>query len=204
MTIDTNYGAPHIEPTKFEQQEPKFRTLHDRILVKRDDAPEKIGLIYVPSKEPPNRGKVVAIGRDRDVAVGDHVLFIKNAGSELKIEGEKRLIMFEMDIYGVLEGDSLRPISNKVLIKPDPPSEKRGLIILPDPKAERAREQLVSGEIVAMGQGMRTKSGGRWPMADVKVGQRVLYFQNYTPELSIGGVTYVVVVDDQLRAVIEE
>ncbi len=200
MTMDTNYGAPHIEPTKFEQQ-PVLRTLHDRVLIRRAETPEKIGSIVVPNAEPLPEGEVLSVGtKVFDVKVGDRVRFLKTAGTKL---GDYGLIMYEYEIYGVLENGTIRPIGSKVLIKPDPPEGTRGLIILPDPKGERAKEQLVSGELVAMGLGMKTKKGGRWPMPDVKIGQRVLYFQNFTPELVIGDVTYVVVSEDQMRAVFE-
>lgn len=185
-----------------------FRTLHDRILVKQDKAPEKIGLILVPdsAQVPPNRGEVIAANADRDVVVGERILFIKDAGSTVAIGDEKRLIMYEQDIYGVLENGTLRPIGTKVLIEPDPPAEKIGRILIPDnaQESQHRREALASGKVVAIGPGMRKKGGGRWPGPDVKVGQRVLYYHNYTPNLTIEGKTYVCVADDQLRAAIEE
>lgn len=185
-----------------------FRTLQDRVLVKQDKAPEKIGSILLPdtAKTSPNEGEVIAANSERDVKVGERVLFIKGAGNTVKIGDDDRLIMFEQDIYGVLENGTLRPIGTKVLIKPDPPEKKVGRIIIPDmyQKERREREQLVSGRIVAMGPGMKTKKGGRWPMSDVKPGQQVLYYNNFTPDLTVGGEPHVVVSDDQLRAVIED
>ena len=38
-----------------------------------------------------------------DVAVDDLVLFAKYAGTEIKLDGQKLLIMKESDILGVLE-----------------------------------------------------------------------------------------------------
>jgi chaperonin GroES len=45
-------------------------------------------------------GKVVA----PDVKAGDHILFGKYSGSEVKLVGEEHLILREDDILGVLEG----------------------------------------------------------------------------------------------------
>jgi chaperonin GroES len=95
----------------------KFRPLHDRVVVKRIDAEEKTaGGIIIPdtAKEKPQTGEVIAVGpggRDEtgkltpiDVKVGDHVLFGKWSGTEVKLDGVDYLIMKESDIMGVLEG----------------------------------------------------------------------------------------------------
>jgi len=99
----------------------KFRPLHDRVVVKRIDADEKTaGGIIIPdtAKEKPQTGEVIAVGpggRDEtgklipiDVKVGDHVLFGKWSGTEVKLEGVDYLIMKESDIMGVLEGQSAK------------------------------------------------------------------------------------------------
>jgi len=94
----------------------KFRPLHDRVVVKRIDADEKsAGGIIIPdtAKEKPSQGEIAAVGpggRDEagklipiDLKVGDHVLFGKWSGTEVKIEGVELLIMKESDIMGVLD-----------------------------------------------------------------------------------------------------
>jgi chaperonin GroES len=94
----------------------RFRPLHDRVVVKRVDAEEKtVGGIIIPdaAKEKPQQGEVIAVGpggRDEtgklipiDLKVGDHVLFGKWSGTEVKLEGVEYLIMKESDIMGVLE-----------------------------------------------------------------------------------------------------
>jgi chaperonin GroES len=93
-----------------------FRPLHDRVVVKRIDADEKsTGGIIIPdtAKEKPSQGEITAVGpggRDEagklipiDLKVGDHVLFGKWSGTEVKIEGVELLIMKESDIMGVLD-----------------------------------------------------------------------------------------------------
>ena len=49
-------------------------------------------------------GRVTVVGSDvTSVKVGDRVLFGKYGGTEVKVEGEERLILREDDILGVLE-----------------------------------------------------------------------------------------------------
>ena len=99
----------------------KFRPLHDRVVVKRIDAEEKSsGGIIIPdtAKEKPSQGEVIAVGpggRDEagklipiDIKVGEHVLFGKWSGTEVKIDGQDLLIMKESDIMGVLEDQAAR------------------------------------------------------------------------------------------------
>jgi chaperonin GroES len=94
----------------------QVRPLQDRVLIKREKEEEKsAGGIFIPdtAKEKPIRGQVMAVGngkvqedgttRKPDVRVGDHVLFGKYQGTEVKIDGEERLIVREDDILGVIE-----------------------------------------------------------------------------------------------------
>ena len=93
----------------------KFRPLHDRVVVRRITAEEKSsGGIIIPdtAQEKPMEGEIVAAGegaRDEngkrvplDVKPGDHILFGKWSGTEVKIEGEELLIMKESDVMGVI------------------------------------------------------------------------------------------------------
>jgi len=95
----------------------KFRPLHDRVVVRRIEADErtKSGIIIPDSaKEKPAEGEVIDVGqggRDEagklipiDLKVGDHILFGKWSGTEVKIDGEDLIIMKESDVLGVLEG----------------------------------------------------------------------------------------------------
>ena len=96
-----------------------IRPLQDRVLLKRVKEEEKTkGGIIIPdsAKEKPIEGEVVAVGngkvledgtiRKLDVKVGDRVLFGKYSGTEVKIDGEERLIVREDDILGVIESAS--------------------------------------------------------------------------------------------------
>lgn len=93
-----------------------IRPLHDRIIVKRLKEEEKTkGGIIIPdtAKEKPIEGEIIAVGngkvaddgklRPLDVKVGDRVLFGKYSGTEVKIDGEERLILREDDILGVIQ-----------------------------------------------------------------------------------------------------
>jgi chaperonin GroES len=93
-----------------------IRPLQDRIILKRVKEEEKSkGGIIIPdsAKEKPVEGEVIAVGngkvmedgtvRKLDVKAGDRVLFGKYSGTEVKIDGEERLIVREDDILGILE-----------------------------------------------------------------------------------------------------
>jgi chaperonin GroES len=94
----------------------KIRPLQDRVLIRRIKEEEKSkGGIIIPdtAKEKPAEGKVVAVGsgkvqddgsvRKLDVKVGDHVLFGKYDGTEVKIDGDETLVVREENILGVLD-----------------------------------------------------------------------------------------------------
>lgn len=96
-----------------------IRPLHDRVIVRRLEQDEKTaGGIIIPdtAKEKPVQGEIIAVGpggRDdtgrvvpMDVKVGDHVLYGKWAGTEVKLDGEDVLVLKESDIIGVIEKKS--------------------------------------------------------------------------------------------------
>ena len=94
----------------------KLKPLADRLVVEPTEREEMTASgIFVPetAKEKPQEGKVVAAGPGRkddegkripmDVAAGDRVLYAKYAGTEIKLEGKKYLILKESDILAILE-----------------------------------------------------------------------------------------------------
>ena len=94
----------------------KLKPLADRLVVEPIERDEVTASgIYVPetAKEKPQEGKVVAAGPGRkdddgkripmDVANGDRVLYAKYAGTEVKLEGNKYLILKESDILAILD-----------------------------------------------------------------------------------------------------
>jgi len=94
----------------------KIRPLHDRVVVRRmEDERTSAGGIVIPDSaaEKPSRGEIIAVGdgkilddgkvRQLGVKVGDHVLFGKYAGTEVKLSGDEYIVMREDDIMGVIE-----------------------------------------------------------------------------------------------------
>jgi chaperonin GroES len=95
----------------------KIKPLADRLVVKPLEQEEVTASgIVLPetAKEKPQKGEVLAVGpgaRNEDgehvameVSVKDTVLFAKYAGTEIKMDGEKVLILRESDILAILEG----------------------------------------------------------------------------------------------------
>jgi len=92
-----------------------LKPLADRVLVEPiEDEEVTPGGIVLPetAKEKPQRGKILAVGpggRDEDgklitmeVKVGETVLFAKYSGTEIKIEGKKRLILRQSDLLAIV------------------------------------------------------------------------------------------------------
>ena len=92
-----------------------FRPLHDHILVRRIEAPDRTaGGIIIPdnAKEKPQEGEVISIGGGAragdgtlippDLKAGDRIMFGKWSGSEVKLDGEDLIIMKESDVLGVV------------------------------------------------------------------------------------------------------
>lgn len=99
----------------------KIQPLHDRVIVERvEDDDRALGSIIVladVAKEKPLRGKVLAVGPGRierngnviplGVKVGEHVLFSKYAGNDIKIDGADYLVLREEEILGVFVQDGV-------------------------------------------------------------------------------------------------
>ena len=95
----------------------KLKPLGDRLVIEPIEQEETTaGGILLPetAKEKPQEGKVVAAGPGRldedgkrvkmEVKVGDIVLYAKYAGTEIKLEGDtKVLILKESDVLALVE-----------------------------------------------------------------------------------------------------
>ncbi|MGC6418883.1 MAG: co-chaperone GroES [Bradymonadia bacterium] len=92
------------------------RPLYDRVIVKRLEAEEKTaGGLFIPdtAKEKPIQGQVIAVGNGKrtdkgevlalEVSVNDRVLFGKYSGTEIKLDGEERVILREDEILAIVE-----------------------------------------------------------------------------------------------------
>jgi len=93
-----------------------FKPLGSRVVVEPTEQEEvTAGGIVLPetAKEKPQKGKVLSVGPgDRndkgeripmDVAKGDTVLFAKYAGTEIKVDGKKLLILRESDLLAIVD-----------------------------------------------------------------------------------------------------
>jgi len=93
-----------------------IRPLDDRLVVKQAEAEAKTASgIFLPegAKEKPTRGKVISVGPGKmldsgkrspiTVSVGDEVYYGKYAGTEVKVNDEKFVILRESDLLGVVE-----------------------------------------------------------------------------------------------------
>ena len=87
-----------------------IKPLADRVLVKPAAAEEKTaGGIIIPdtAKEKPLQGEVLAVGqgtKDEEMVLkaGDQVLYGKDAGTQVELDGEKYIIMRQSDVLAVL------------------------------------------------------------------------------------------------------
>jgi chaperonin GroES len=93
------------------------RPLHDKILVKRDEAETKTASgIFLPetSKDKPKTGTIEAVGDGAlntetgeriplTVKKGDRVIFSSYSGTEIKLNDQELLIMSEDDILAVID-----------------------------------------------------------------------------------------------------
>ncbi len=93
-----------------------LRPLGDRVVIEPSEGEEvTAGGLYLPetAKEKPQQGVIVAVGAGRrdddgklipmDVKKGDKVLYAKYAGTEIKVDGKKVLILKETDILAIVE-----------------------------------------------------------------------------------------------------
>ena len=93
-----------------------LKPLGDRVVVEPMEKEERTASgIILPetAKEKPQEGEIIAVGPGRrdddgklvpmDVKLGDVVLYAKYAGTEIKLEDKKVLILKESDILAIVE-----------------------------------------------------------------------------------------------------
>jgi chaperonin GroES len=94
----------------------KLKPLGDRLIVRAIDEEETTasGLVLPDTaKEKPQKGEVIATGDGArndagerialDVKKGDHVLYSKYGGTEIKVDGEELLVLRESDVLAIVE-----------------------------------------------------------------------------------------------------
>jgi chaperonin GroES len=93
-----------------------LRPLADRVVVEPSEGEEVTPsgiLLPETAKEKPQQGTIIALGTGRkddngkvipmDVKLNDKVLYAKYAGTEIKVNGKKVLILKESDILAIVE-----------------------------------------------------------------------------------------------------
>ncbi len=101
---------------KLEEVFDVLKPLGDRVIVEvlEQEETTSSGIVLPDSaKEKPQEGKVVAVGSGRvtdngekvelEVKEGDHVIYSKFAGTEVKQDGNEYLVLRESDILAVVE-----------------------------------------------------------------------------------------------------
>ena len=92
----------------------------------------------------------------------------------------------------------LKPLSDRVVIKPSPAEEKtKGGIILPD----TAKEKPVVGEVVAAGPG-RKGDDGKLVSMELKVGDKVLYGKYSGTEVTLNGQELLIMRESDIFAIV--
>ena len=91
----------------------KLKPLFDRVVIQPNEEENlsKFGIVLPEtSQERPQTGEVVAVGdgesidldrKEMKLKIGDKVVFNKFAGTELKIDNKKYIILRQIDIIGV-------------------------------------------------------------------------------------------------------
>lgn len=93
-----------------------LKPLEDRILVEpieREQTTASGIILPETAKEKPQEGRVLAAGPGRrdeegeripmDVTVGDRILYARYAGTEVKVDGQKLLILRESDVLAIVQ-----------------------------------------------------------------------------------------------------
>ena len=94
---------------------------------------------------------------------------------------------------------SLKPLGDRVLVKPDAAEQKTasGLYI-----ASNAQEKPQRGTVVAVGTGKMNDKGERMPI-DVKPGDTVIYGKFGGNEVKVDGEDYLLMRADDIYAIVE-
>jgi chaperonin GroES len=104
-------------PSKSSSSKVAVRPLHDKILVRRDEAETKTESgIYLPekAKDKPKTGIVEAVGTGTintetgelvplTVKKGDRIIFSSYAGTEIKINDQELLVMSEDEVLAIID-----------------------------------------------------------------------------------------------------
>ena len=91
----------------------------------------------------------------------------------------------------------IKPLGDRVIVKPSERETRKGGIIIPD----TAKEKPMEGEVLAVGPGKVADKGVRTEM-DVKVGDRVLYGKYSGTEVKLDNETYLIIHQDEILGIL--
>ena len=173
-----------------------IRPIGDRVLVRRDEAEEETkGGIFVPAtvRNPPQQGTVVAVGEGvytesgnlipLQAKPGNALLFGSHCGNEIEFNHETLVMLSAREMLAVVDGDEVRPVGDRVLVRRDDPKDKTdGGLFLP----ETAQKPPQTGVVVAHGEGIYTESGVLLTLP-VSEGSRVIFGEGVGSEIEVKG-----------------
>lgn len=94
----------------------------------------------------------------------------------------------------------IRPLGDRVVVKPMPSEEKtKSGIVLPDTAKEKPQE----GEVVAVGNGRLLETGQRVPI-DLEPGDKILFSKYAGNEVKIDDVEYLIMREADILGVVEK
>jgi chaperonin GroES len=198
--------------TALPQQYSSVKPVGDRVLVKTGGAESATeGGILLPSSatQKQTKGVVVEVGAGKGdkqpvaLKAGDNVMYSQYAGTEVAFAGEEHILLKEADVIGTLadanDEGTLKPSDDRVLIRVSDAMDKTegGLIL-----TEAAKEKPSTGDVVAVGPGMRDESGERKALT-LATGNTVLYSKFAGTEVKgKDDVEYIVVRESDVIAVL--
>jgi chaperonin GroES len=107
---------PTASPMKKRSGSVGLSPVRSRVIIRRDEGEERTaGGLFIPdtAKDKPLMGRVIAVGtgsynkkglkRPLEVKVGDHVVFSRYTGSQIKVDNEDLLVVEESEIIGIMQ-----------------------------------------------------------------------------------------------------
>ena len=92
----------------------------------------------------------------------------------------------------------LRPLHDRIIVQRFEETPRNGAILIPD----SAKEKPQQGKVLAAGLGKSTNDGTRLPL-DVKAGDTILFGKYSGQEVSVDGVEYLIMKEDDVLAIQE-
>ena len=92
----------------------------------------------------------------------------------------------------------LRPLHDRIIVQRLEDAQRTGAIVIPD----SAKEKPLQGKVLAAGLGKSKDDGTRLPL-DVKPGDTILFGKYAGQEVSVDGVDYLIMKEDDVLAVQE-